>query len=143
MSAGRLHRGHGTDGIQISRMRFKFSKKAKADAILIAFCLVLSGVLYLWLSGSSQAGTRAVVRINGEITAKYSLLADGTYPLNGGTNTLIIEGGTARMEDADCPDKLCVRQGTISKSGQCITCLPNRITVTIEGGTPQVDIVVG
>jgi len=124
-------------------MKLKFGKKAKADAILIAFCLVLSVVLYFWLAGSSETGTKAVVRINGETVATYSLAIEGEYPLNGGTNTLIIKNGTAHMEDADCPDKLCVKQGTISRSGQCITCLPNRVTVTIEGGTPEVDIMVG
>lgn len=124
-------------------MKLNFGKKAKADAILIAFCLVLSAVLYFCFAKNSEAGTKAVVRINGETAATYSLAIDGEYPLNGGTNILIIKDGAAHMEDADCPDKLCVKQGTISRSGQCITCLPNRVTVTIEGGTPEVDIVVG
>lgn len=121
----------------------KLSKKAKADAILIAFCLVLSAVLYLVFVGKGEYGTRAVVRINGELIAEYSLLVEGTYPLNGGTNVLVIHDGTAHMEDADCPDKLCVRQGAISLTGQCLTCLPNKLTVTIEGGSSQVDIIVG
>ena len=121
----------------------KFGKRAKADAILIAFCLLLSVLLYFWVSGRSDTGTSVAVRINGELVARYPLAVNGTYPLNGGTNTLVIENGAAHMEDADCPDRLCVKQGSVSRSGQCITCLPNRITVTVEGGTPQVDSVVG
>lgn len=117
-------------------------KKAKADAILIAFCLLLAVLLYFLLSGRSESGILAVVRIDGVTVAEYPLNVDGTYYLNDGTNVLIIKSGAAHMEDADCPDKLCVRQGTISRTGQCITCLPNRITVTIEGGTPEVDFVV-
>lgn len=124
-------------------MNFKFGKKAKADAILIAFCLVLSVLLWLWSITDSEDGTRAVVRVDGQTVAEYRLNVDGTYTLNGGTNVLIIEDGRAHMEDADCPDKLCVKQGAISRTGQCITCLPNRVTVTVEGGTAEVDIVVG
>ncbi len=124
-------------------MSWKFGKKVKADAILIAFCLVLSAVLFFLLAGTTEHGTKAVVRINGETAAQYSLAVNGTYPLNGGTNTLVIDNGTARMEYANCPDRLCVHQGAVSRTGQCITCLPNRITVTIEGGRSEVDIIVG
>jgi hypothetical protein len=36
------------------------------------------------------------------------------------------------MEYADCPDKLCIRQGIVSRSGERIVCLPNRVSITIE-----------
>ena len=125
------------------REKLKLGKKAKADIILTASLLLLAAVLYFVINADSSAGTTAVVRINGKTVAEYSLAVNGTYPLNGGTNTLIIENGTAHMEKADCPDKICVKQGIISKSGQCITCLPNKLTVTIEGGTPEVDAITG
>ena len=56
-----------------------------------------------------------------------------------GHNKVIIGDGVVWMEEADCPDKLCVNQGRISKAGQTIICLPNRIMVTIIGGTAQYD----
>ena len=50
----------------------------------------------------------------------------------------------ARIEEADCPDKLCVRHPRIHFTGEVITCLPNKLTVTIEGGeSNDVDLVVG
>ena len=56
----------------------------------------------------------------------------------------MIEDGWAWLREANCPDKLCVRQGRVRYSGQVITCLPNRLTVTVEGGaTNGVDVVVG
>ena len=36
------------------------------------------------------------------------------------------------MSDADCPDKDCVNQGWISRPGQMIVCLPNRLVIKIE-----------
>ncbi|MFR4337598.1 MAG: NusG domain II-containing protein [Lachnospira pectinoschiza] len=37
------------------------------------------------------------------------------------------------MTDADCPDKLCVKTGMISKTGETIVCLPHRVVVEIIG----------
>ena len=80
---------------------------------------------------TKEAGAYVVVRVDGREVAKYSLSENGEYELNGGTNILRIEDGKAYLTDADCPDHLCVNQGKISKSGETITCLPNRLTVTV------------
>lgn len=71
--------------------------------------------------------------MDGVEVCRYSLSENGTYPLNGGTNILCIEDGVAFLTDADCPDRLCVLQGKISKTGQVIACKPNRLTVTVYG----------
>ena len=55
----------------------------------------------------------------------------------GGTNRLVIKDGTVHMEEASCPDKVCIKQGTISETGQSIVCLPNRVIVTITGTDSQ------
>ena len=48
------------------------------------------------------------------------------------------------LTEANCPDLLCVRQGKIRYTGQSIICLPNRLTVTVEGGESDgVDAAVG
>ena len=36
------------------------------------------------------------------------------------------------MEDANCPDKLCIKQGKIDSNGQKIVCLPNKTVVEIR-----------
>lgn len=45
----------------------------------------------------------------------------------------ILETGKVRVVESTCPDKVCVRTGWISRPGQAIVCLPNRIVVRIEG----------
>lgn len=115
-------------------------RKILTDIIVVAALLLLSGISLLVMKAGQQDGACAIVRVNGEEVARYSLDADGTYPLNGGTNILVIENRSAYLIDADCPDKLCVKQGTVQYTGQCITCLPNRLTVTIEGVDGGVDI---
>ncbi len=125
-------------------MRKLFSNKKRADLILVVALLLLAGVLYLTLNAKRQEGGVVVVRVNGVETERHSLALDGTFPLNGGTNILVIRDGQAWLSEADCPDLLCVRQGKIHYTGQVITCLPNRLTVTVEGGESDgVDLVVG
>ena len=118
--------------------------KLRADVIVIVSLLLLALVLYLALNLGRREGGTAVVRVNGVETERHSLLQNGSFPLNGGTNILVIEDGYAWMSEANCPDLICVRQGKIHYTGQVITCLPNRLTVTVEGGESDgVDLVVG
>lgn len=109
-------------------------KKHLWDGLLIGGCLVLAAVLFLVFSLGREAGDGVIVRVDGEEAARYGLYDNGTYPLNGGTNTLVIENGEAWLSHANCPDELCVKQGRIRSDGQVITCLPNRLTVTVYGG---------
>lgn len=119
-------------------------KKLKRDLILAAVLLLLALILLWVIDMNRKDGGFAVVRVDGETVARYPLSEDGSYSLNGGSNHLIIQGGQAWMSEADCPDHICIRQGRIRYSGQVITCLPNRLTVTIEGGeTGGVDLIVG
>ena len=114
---------------------------------VIGLCmLVLGCVLAAFLALGlkfllRQEGAALVVRVNGSEVARYALTETGDYPLNGGTNVLHIENGSAWLTDADCPDKLCVKQGKIQYTGQTITCLPNRLTVTVIGADGGVDLV--
>ena len=116
-------------------------KKGLRDLLLVLFFLLLSGVLILVVKGSQSVGGEVVVAVNGLEIGRYSLALDGQYSLNGGSNILLIEKGRAKMLEANCPDKLCVKEGWVEYTGQCITCLPNKLTVTVAGGDTSVDIV--
>ena len=109
-------------------------KRLRMDILLIALLLAATGLLYLVFGRTKETGQYAVVRVEGAIVARYSLDEDGVYPLNGGTNILVIENGEAWLSEADCPDHLCVKMGKIRYNGQTITCLPNRLIVVVEGG---------
>lgn len=50
-----------------------------------------------------------------------------------GYNIIEIENGGAVMHDADCPDKICLKEGFKDKVGQTIVCLPHRVVVEIKG----------
>ena len=44
---------------------------------------------------------------------------------------LIISGGKADMESADCPNQICVHHSAISHTGETIVCLPNRVVIEV------------
>ena len=113
----------------------------KNDIILIGAVLLIAIITAIVVSLLGGAGAYVVVRVDGERVGKYSLSEDGEYSLNGGTNILVIENGAAYLIEANCPDHLCVKQGKINKNGQTITCLPNKLTVTVYGEDNVVDLV--
>ena len=113
----------------------------KRDIILIASILAVAIALFLIVELTKEEGAGVTVKVDGIKVAEYSLSADGTDPLNGGTNILVIENGKAYLSDANCPDKLCVHQGKISRTGETITCLPNKLTVTVFGAEESVDLI--
>lgn len=106
----------------------------KNDFILIGIIILLAVSIlgYHFLKGK-DGDAFVVIKVDGQAYGKYDLAADQTIDING-TNTLVIRDGQADMKDASCPDKLCVHQKAISRDGESIICLPNKIVVTIEGG---------
>ena len=92
-----------------------------------------SDVLVGGILVDNYTGAYAEVTVNGEIYARYALVSDGEFVLNGGTNVLVIESGRAYMRSATCPDKTCVHSRAISKVGETVVCLPNRVTVSVIG----------
>jgi len=122
-------------------MNGKNAKSAlRYDILLIAVLLFVSALSVALMLVFRRGGDRVAVEIDGSLVCEYSLAENGEYPLNGGTNILVIENGEAYLRYADCPDKVCVNTGKISYVGQTIVCLPNRVTVTVIGGG-GVDIV--
>ena len=110
-------------------------KLKKQDILLLA--ALLAGVLLLgaFLMLTRKSGAEVVVKVAGKQVTSIPLDKDTKYTIhgvNGGTNELVIADGQVWLEEASCPDKLCVHQGKIQYAGHSIICLPNQVSVTIE-----------
>ncbi|MBR3646479.1 MAG: NusG domain II-containing protein [Lachnospiraceae bacterium] len=93
---------------------------------------VLAVAFILVYMNMSKDGKYVQIRVDGKVIATYSLDRNGTYPIVGsGKNVLVIEKGEAHIEEADCPDKLCIKQGKVRKVGQSLICLPNKVVVEV------------
>lgn len=66
-----------------------------------------------------------------------------TVEWEGGYNIVEVERGRIRVSEADCPDRVCVRQGWISNSVVPIACLPHKLVIRLSGGPQAVDGEVG
>ena len=118
----------------------------KADLLLILIIILASGFLWFGLTllmQKDQAGV--MVMVDGEDVGWYDLDSDISVTLSGyhgGYNLLLISGGRANMIDADCPDRFCVKQKSISMRGESIICLPHRLVVRVfEGEEGDIDAV--
>ena len=119
-------------------------KKLSRDLVLIALLLAAAAALYFFFGRSQEEGQWAVVRVDGQEVARYPMERDGVYTLNGGTNVIEIRDGCVWMSEADCPDHICVKMGKKHLANQVITCLPNLLTVTVEGGDDMgLDVIAG
>jgi len=112
------------------------------DRALILGILVASASFIPWLQ-SGRPGQAAIVRLENEVVATLSLKKEVTYSVWGplGETVVQVKGGKVRVLSDPGPQQLCVRQGWISRAGDMLVCLPNRVMVQIPG-TPAVDGVV-
>lgn len=108
-------------------------KKIVYDIILGAALLLIALSVFLFVECTRTGGELVTVELDGEEIGRYPLDTDKRVPLKDGKNVLVIEDGKAYMESADCPDKVCVRTGKISRVGEQIVCLPNRVFIRVIG----------
>ena len=100
------------------------------DVVLIVLLLALIA-LSLYFALSPTTGEKVEIYVNGDLYDALPLSKDAKVMLE--HITVIVEDGSVHVEDADCRDKICEKRGSISKSGQTIVCLPNRVVIKVSG----------
>ena len=108
--------------------------KLKNDILLAIGLTVICLSVSVFFLFSFKDGGVAYVKQDGKVTAQYPLNEDVSVEIlsgGGGKNLLVIKGGKAFIENADCPDKICVKHRAVSKTGETIVCIPNRLVIEI------------
>lgn len=121
----------------------------KGDLILISFlAVIIIGSYFGFRYWSSLGGNthkiavvkqadREIARIDLDtVQTPYQLEVKGEY-----YEVLKVEKGRIRFLEADCPDKVCVKTGWLSRKGDTAVCLPNRTIIKMEGESGNVDVV--
>jgi hypothetical protein len=106
----------------------------KRDILLILFLLIAAGISYGLLRMTAHDGNQVIVTVDKEvvITASLDQNQELDIPLTNGSNKILIKNGEVSMIEADCPDQICVKHKSISKSGETIVCLPHKVIVEIK-----------
>lgn len=98
--------------------------------IILAAILSFCGYHLLY----SKNGDTVEITVDGTLIKTLPLKTDTSYTIQTefGTNQLEIKDGSVNITEANCPDKLCVHQKTISKQGETLVCLPHKTVVSIR-----------
>ena len=99
-----------------------------AAAVILLIVFIISRLIY------SRPGDKVRVEYEGRLVGEYALAEDKSIYIPDEENTkniLNISGGEVYMSEADCPDKLCIKQGRIKNGGESIVCLPNSVVITV------------
>jgi len=123
-------------------------KGDKIAAILIISLLIFTTIGTLVYKQYIKSNHNfAVIKLDGKVIQTIDLNGVKAqkqwkiYDKAGNYNLIEVFPGKIRVKDADCPDKICVKTGWISQSGQIAVCLPHKLIINIEGKSNTVDSV--
>ena len=125
-------------------MKIKLTNKILIPVFAVIFISFLL-LAYLMPRFISEQKQKTVKIYKGNKVIEEISLNDISVPyeIDLETNTVLLEKDGVLMSKAHCPDKLCVHQGKITKAGESIVCLPNKIMIEISGTKDKVDAVAG
>ena len=104
--------------------------------VFAVFCTACIGIMFL--RNNAKSGSVAQIKQGNTVIKTVDLskidepyeekIEDG----HGGYNIIRFENGRVAVTDANCPDKVCIHQGTIREGDIVpVTCLPNRLSLQI------------
>lgn len=116
-------------------------KKMLHDLILVGAVLAAALAVYVLVNVLGKEGQTVVVTVDGAVIAEKPITVNDSVDIKDadGCNRVVIDNREVYMESADCPDKVCVKTGRISRAGETIVCLPHKVVVEIKGGGSNAD----
>lgn len=105
------------------------------DKVLILILSLITVLSFYLVKTIFPAGVEASIKVEERSLGPYPLTEDRILEIKGplGHTEIEIKNGKIRIKKAPCRDKICIKQGWISSSGESLICLPNRVMVNITG----------
>lgn len=114
-------------------------KTNKVWLIVIVAILLIASAATFWVSRQESESRIADIYQHGKLVKSIDLskvrkpytfrLEDG----HGGWNDVYVRPGKIEISEANCPDQVCVNQGSISTGIEPIVCLPHELVIRIRG----------
>ena len=124
------------------------SRPTLGDGLLALLVAAAAVALLFFLRPAESNFLTASIVLDGETIGTYDLTGltepvtltvdQADYPL-----TIRLEPGRVRIGESACPSQGCVHTGWISRAGEQIICLPNRLVISLTGGQQEFDAVTG
>lgn len=120
-------------------------KVKKWDVIIIGlfvFASFIPALIFTINTREASGGYYVEIKVQGENYKKVQLTGhtgreEIRIETNLGVNVIEIVDEKVGMYEADCPDKVCYSPEYITRPGETIVCLPNRIVIEVKGEKPQ------
>ncbi len=111
--------------------RGMYMKWRAGDFFVVAAVLLLAVSIWLIPNLTQNEGETLRITRDGKLIYTASLSEDRVIEFP--EITVEISGEAARVVRADCPDKVCEKSGEISRAGEIVICVPNRMSIEIDG----------
>ena len=114
-------------------------------ALILMLLIVLAAVLLFRPGGGT--GTTARISLDGQVVEELDLSTldsrwERTFTGSSGlSNRVVAEDGKIWVEEAGCPDQVCVKQGPAGITP--VICLPNKLIIELVEGGEQLDAQAG
>ena len=104
------------------------------DYAVLLLGALLTALLFARVLGGT-GGDRLLIRAGGRVFLQTTLAADQTIRVPGplGVSLIEIRAGRARVAQDPGPLQICVHQGWLSRAGQAALCLPNQVSIEVQG----------
>lgn len=102
--------------------------------MVVAIALILFGGVRLYQYSQQSGNKKVEIQVDGELYGTYDLMEDQVIELghkDGDYNQIIIKNRKVIMNEANCPNQICVNHSAISEIGSSIVCLPHKVLVII------------
>ena len=129
--------------MNLKKCEGSFLKKIKKGDIAIVLVIVTACILWFipWQKGEQLVLT---VTLDGERAATVNL-SDVTesYNLTVGGCEILVEKDGVSFTSSECEDKLCEKRGKMTRAGDAMACVPEKVVVSLSGmKAPDFDSVV-
>jgi len=112
----------------------------KMDIVIIVVLIISSFIphfIYSSIMSKNNNNLYATIKVDGKIhnTIDLPTTSEEKFIIQteNGTNTILANNNEIKIIHADCKDELCIKQGSISKIGKTLICLPNKLIIEIKG----------
>ncbi len=111
---------------------------------LLILSVLLGGILAIPILNGRAGGKAevALVKVYDQVVERLALGQDRKLSVTGrlGETVIEVKEGRVRVVKSPGPLQICVNRGWISKPGEAIICLPNRVIIEIPGRSDYDDI---
>lgn len=111
---------------------------SKGEIIITAAVIIICAAAFFIMNAKDNSSGYGVIYSDGKAVSRVPLDRYGSFAVPGieGMIFSVDENGIC-VKESDCPDKICVKTGSIDQKYASAVCLPNKVTVTVEGAADE------